>query len=110
MNWEKLAQNRIEEAIAQGEFDDLPGRGQPLNLDEYFSLPPAERAGAALLRNAGVAPPEVELLKSATLLEAALEGCTDPSEQARLRWEIEERKVALALGMERRRCGGTGAD
>ncbi len=106
MSWEKLAHNRIEEAIAQGEFDDLPGRGQPLDLTEYFALPAAERAGAALLKNAAVMPPEIDLLKSAAALEAALDNCVDPAERARLRREIEERKVAFALALERRRRRG----
>ena len=38
MSWEKLAQNRIEEALASSEFEDLPGRGLPLDPDAYFAL------------------------------------------------------------------------
>ena len=60
MNWAKLAEDRVEEAIANGEFKDLPGHGQPLDLAEYFALPATERAGAALLKNANVVPPEVQ--------------------------------------------------
>jgi len=60
MSWEKLAGHRIAEAIAQGEFGDLPGRGQPIDLADYFALSPTERAGVALLKNAGVLPPEIE--------------------------------------------------
>jgi nucleoid-associated protein YgaU len=103
MSWEKLAQNRIEEALAQGEFDDLPGRGQPLNLDEYFALPPTERVGAALLKNANVLPPEAELLKSAARLEAQLTASTDPAERTRLQSALQETRVAFALAMERRK-------
>ena len=72
MNWTKLAESRIEEAIANGEFDDLPGQGQPLDLAEYFAQPAAERAGAALLKNANVIPPEVQLLKEIAELEEAI--------------------------------------
>ena len=104
MSWEKLAQNRIEEAIAQGEFDDLPGRGQPLNLDEYFALSPTERAGAALLKNAGVRPPEVELLQAVARCEAAVAATSDPAERARRDAELQEKRVALALALERRRA------
>jgi hypothetical protein len=102
MNWEKLAQNRIEEAIAQGEFDNLPGRGQPLNLDEYFSLSPSERAGAAMLKNANVLPPEMELLKSIAALEARLAGPLEASERSNFWDELQEKRVAFALAMERR--------
>lgn len=103
MSWEKLAQNRIEEAIASGEFDDLPGRGQPLDLTDYFSRSPAERVGVSLLKNAGVLPPEMELLKLAAGVEEALARCTDPAQRARLNAELQERRVAFAMVMERRR-------
>ena len=103
MNWEKLAQNRIEEAIAQGEFEDLPGRGQPLDLTDYFSRPPAERAGVSLLKNAGVLPLEMELLKRITSLEAALEVCDKAVERRRLQEELQEYRVGYAMAMERRK-------
>ena len=103
MSWEKLAQNRIEEAIAQGEFDDLPGRGQPLQLDEYFALPPSERAGAALLKNASVLPPEMELLRAIAALEASLAEALDAGKRTALLSELQEKRVAFALTMERRR-------
>lgn len=103
MSWEKLAQNRIEEAIASGEFDDLPGRGQPLPLDEYFSLPPSERAGASLLKSANVLPPEMELLKSIAALEASHARCADPTAKSRLFTEMQEKRVAFTMAMERRR-------
>ena len=117
MNWTKLAENRLEEAIANGEFDHLPGKGQPLDLAEYFALPAAERAGAALLKNANVVPPEVQLLKEIAALEEAVHTAERshtshqshsshplPSERLpRLREQLQERRVALALALERRR-------
>src|SRR5690349_8882754 len=78
MNWTKLAEDRIEEAIANGEFDHLPGQGQPLDLAQYFALPAAERAGATLLKNANVVPPEVQLLTEIGELEEAIR----PAEQS----------------------------
>ena len=47
MNWQKLAENRIDEAIALGEFDDLPGRGRPLDLTEYRLQPARAKSGTA---------------------------------------------------------------
>jgi hypothetical protein len=31
---QRLAEHRIEQAIRQGKFDNLPGAGQPVNLDD----------------------------------------------------------------------------
>jgi hypothetical protein len=113
MNWTKLAENRIEEAMANGEFENLPGRGQPLDLAEYFALPPAERAGMALLKSAKILPPEVALLRSIGELEAALalavaalraKGTAENEKRVgAVREELQEKQVALALVMERRR-------
>ena len=67
MSFSRIAENRIREAIERGEFDNLPGSGQPLSLEEYFSTPedvrlahsPArpskERWAAAALLNANCA-------------------------------------------------------
>jgi hypothetical protein len=120
VNWTKLAENRIEEAIANGEFKDLPGHGQPLDLGEYFAQPAAERAGAALLKNANVIPPEVQMLKEIGQLEEAVreaEVAMSPDQPHRsrrtdetpaqrltkLRDQLQEKRVAFALAMERRR-------
>jgi hypothetical protein len=55
-----LAERRIEEAIAEGAFDDLPGAGRPLLLDDDRLVPEELRAAYRLLKNAGFVPPEVE--------------------------------------------------
>jgi hypothetical protein len=103
MSWEKLAQNRIEEAIAQGEFDDLPGRGQPLDLAEYFAQPATERMGVQVLKNANVRPPEVELLKRIAAFEEELAAGLTAEEGQRVQAKLQEARVSFALAMERRR-------
>ena len=53
---------QIHEAQARGDFDNLPGTGKPLNLDENPFL--GDKALAySLLKQNGYAPPEVELAK-----------------------------------------------
>lgn len=49
-----LAERKIEEAIARGEFDNLPGAGRPLDLDDEDPLWPEEvRMARRILKNAG---------------------------------------------------------
>ena len=56
-----LAEHRIEEAIARGEFADLPGAGRPLELDDVDPLLPEElRLAYRILKNAGFSPAEVD--------------------------------------------------
>ena len=52
---EIIAERRIEEAIGRGEFDDLPGAGQPLELADLDpSLPEELRMAYRILKNAGI--------------------------------------------------------
>jgi DnaJ homolog subfamily C member 28 len=53
---------QIQEAQARGEFDNLPGSGKPLNLDDNPFI--GDKAAAySLLKHNGYAPPEIELAK-----------------------------------------------
>jgi hypothetical protein len=48
-----VAERKIEEAAAAGAFDDLPGAGSPLHLEDLSHLPPEMRTAYIVLRNAG---------------------------------------------------------
>ena len=58
-----IAEQRIAEAIANGDFDDLPGSGKPLELDDDSLLPEELRLAYRILKNAGFVPQEIESLK-----------------------------------------------
>jgi hypothetical protein len=57
-----LVERKIQEAMACGEFDDLPGAGRPLELDDDALIPEELRVANRILKNAGVTPPEVKKL------------------------------------------------
>lgn len=65
---DQWAERHILDAQTKGEFDDLPGRGEPLALDDDLHVPPELRAGYRLLKNAGCLPPELEQRKEAVAL------------------------------------------
>jgi hypothetical protein len=69
---DKLIEERIRQAQAEGAFDDLPGQGQPLNLDDDFLVPEELRMVCRVLKNSGYVPPEVEELRQLHQLEAAI--------------------------------------
>lgn len=54
--WENLVERKIREAQEQGEFDDLPGKGRPLDLTENPLADPSLGPAFRMLKNAGVAP------------------------------------------------------
>ena len=61
--WETIAERKIREAMAEGSFDNLNGKGRPLNLEEDPDEDPSLRMAHRLLRNNGFAPPWVEEAK-----------------------------------------------
>lgn len=48
-----IAERKIAEAFARGEFDDLPGAGRSLELDDDTLVPEDLRAAYRILKNAG---------------------------------------------------------
>ena len=100
--WQLIAESRIQEAFERGEFDDLPGAGQPLDLSEYFGTPVRDRMAFSLLKSAGVLPPELELLKEAETLERVLATCRDERRRTRIQQQIQARRTAFSMALERR--------
>ncbi|EJJ0662534.1 DUF1992 domain-containing protein [Cronobacter sakazakii] len=69
---DQWAERHILEAQQKGEFDNLPGTGEPLALDDDSHLFPELRVGYRLLKNAGFLPPELEARKEALMLNDLL--------------------------------------
>jgi len=61
---ESLTEKVIREAIENGEFDNLPGKGEPIDLRENPFEDPDLRMVHRLLRDAGFAPAWIEERKS----------------------------------------------
>jgi DnaJ homolog subfamily C member 28 len=71
-HWESLIEQKIREAMDQGEFDDLSGKGEPIDLTENPFEDPDWRTAHRMLRNAGFAPAWIEERKDIeTEIEAA---------------------------------------
>lgn len=58
-----LIDQLVNEAEQAGLFKDLPGTGKPLELDDDSLVPNEERTAFRMLKNAGFAPPWIELQK-----------------------------------------------
>src|SRR5262249_29373047 len=86
---ERLIEEKIREAMEQGEFDNLPGKGKPLDLAAYFATPDDVRLGYSVLKSAGCVPVEVELQKEIEALKAQLAACEDERKRQALGKEIE---------------------
>lgn len=78
-----IAEQRILEAAARGDFDDLPGTGRPLDLDDDLLVPEDLRMAYRILKNAGYVPPEVQTLKEIGALECLIQSLDDGETRTR---------------------------
>ena len=72
-----LVEERIQEALRRGDFDNLPGAGRPLALDDDSLVPPEVRIAYRILKNAGFVPPEVLERREIAALEESIAGIAD---------------------------------
>jgi hypothetical protein len=75
---DKLVEEKIQRAREEGAFDNLPGKGKPLDLDEDAFIPDDLRLTYKILKNAGCLPPELELRKEIFSLGQMLASVTSP--------------------------------
>ena len=94
---ERLAEQRILEAQRKGEFDDLPGKGKPLALEDYSALPEDLRMAYHVLKNANVLPPEAELLEDIHILEDLLKHVEDKGEKKSLAKSLQWKMIRLDM-------------
>jgi Domain of unknown function (DUF1992) len=93
-----LAEKKLLEAVSRGEFDDLPGAGRPLDLDDDPLIPEDLRLAYRMLKNAGFVPPEVEALNEIAALERlAIGDAKAVKKVALLKARIETRYYEKAL-------------
>ena len=88
---DQWAERHIADAQRNGDFDNLPGQGKPLMLDDDSAVPEELRSGYRLLKNAGCLPPEVEQRKEALALVDLLNGIHKEDE----RYHELSRRLAL---------------
>lgn len=95
--FERIAEQRILEAQRNGEFDNLPGKGKPLHLEDLSSIPEDLRVAYHVLRNAHVLPPEAELLKEIHTLQDLLKYVEDDGERRALAKSLQWKIIRLDM-------------
>ena len=102
MSIESAIEQKIREAMERGEFDDLAGKGKPLDLDAYFNTPEDLRMAYSILKSNDFVPEEVEIFREIAELQRKFETTTDEDERDDLSKRIGERRLSLRLLLERR--------
>ncbi|MCK5307534.1 MAG: DUF1992 domain-containing protein [Zetaproteobacteria bacterium] len=91
---QSIVEERIRKAQEEGMFDNLPGKGKPLRLDDDSRIAPHLRASYRILRNAGILPPEMQLRKEISDLRQLLSEVQCETDASVLVREINEKILA----------------
>jgi hypothetical protein len=84
----RLVEERIQKAQEEGAFDNLPGKGKPLELDDDSTVPQDLRLTFKVLKNAHCLPIEMELRKEIFNLRQLLNAAIDAETRRELRREL----------------------
>ena len=98
---ETIAENRIRAALEEGFFDNLPGKGKPLNLDDDHGVPEDLRLTFKILKNAGCLPIEMELNREIYNLRQLLKTAIDETSRKELRRELNYLILKEAISRNR---------
>ena len=91
----KLAEQRIKDAIEQGEFRELKNMGKPLTFEDETWIPEDLRVVYRVLKNSGCIPPELELRKEVLSLRDLISTIDDDKERLRMIREFNFKLMKL---------------
>jgi len=103
MSFDKIVEAMIKEAQERGEFDNLPGKGRPIDLTAYFETPEDIRVAQLVLKNAGLKSPEIQLLKEIAELKQVFAAIEDQKKKEEIQKQIQEKQIEFRIMMERQK-------
>jgi len=95
--YEKIVEQRIKEAMEKGEFDNLPGKGRPIPLEDDSHVPEDLRLAYKVLKNADCLPPELLEKKEILQMEDMLTMIPDAKERYKLIKKINFKIMKLNM-------------
>jgi hypothetical protein len=97
---------RLRESEASGELRNAPSYGKPLAFNDGYDDTPAElRMAMKILHDAGVAPPEVELMHRLAALRRDAAAATDAERARALSKQASDLEQLIKLRLERLKTG-----
>lgn len=93
----KIAERRILEAMENGEFENLEGRGKPIIFEDETWIPEDLRMAYRFLKNSGCIPPELEMRKEVINMNALINTIDDDKERLKKIRELNFKLLKLNL-------------
>jgi len=91
----RIAEERIQRAISASKFDNLRNAGKPLVFEDETWIPEDLRLAYRILKNSGVAPPELELRGEIVSLRELINALDDDRERLRKIRELNYKLMCL---------------
>lgn len=101
-----MAERKIRQAMEEGRFDNLPGRGRPQKLEDLSHLPDELRLAYIILNNSGYLESQAVELPPSSLREML----SRSSEEAGAAGRIERAKVILGRSRRKASAGKGGRE
>ncbi|GHI00272.1 DnaJ family domain-containing protein [Neobacillus kokaensis] len=98
-----ISEDRIKKAYEDSEFDNLPGYGKPMKLEDLAGIPEELRMAYKLLKNAGYTQEESGLRQELMTIEDLINKCDDSKERANLKKRLNEKLLRYNQLMSKRR-------
>jgi hypothetical protein len=99
--WDEEIARRLQEAAESGELSRAEGYGKPPAADPgWDSTPDALRMPMKILKDAGVAPPEIALFHERARLRTLIEAAAEPDERRELQLRLHQLEQVISLRLE----------
>jgi len=104
-----IAEERIRQAIKDGDFDKLPGEGKPLKLEDLSHIPEELRQAYRILKNTNMITDEQELKRDMATIEELISICTDANEEQRLTEMLTEKRLRFEQLVDKKKMTSSAA-
>jgi hypothetical protein len=96
-SFSRIAEQRIREALENGEFDNLKGQGKPIIFEDETWIPEDLRMAYRFLKNAGCIPPELEERNEVVNLFSLMSTLDDDKEKLKKIRELNFKLLKLNM-------------
>ncbi|USK92742.1 DUF1992 domain-containing protein [Rossellomorea marisflavi] len=98
-----MSEQRIRKAYEDGEFNELPGFGKPMNLNDDAGIPEELKMAHRMMKNAGYSTEEAGLKREMMRIEDLMRTCEDDTEAKALQKDLNEKVLKYNAMLSKKR-------
>ncbi|MFW0778618.1 DUF1992 domain-containing protein [Rossellomorea marisflavi] len=98
-----MSEQRIRKAYEEGEFNELPGLGKPMDLNDDAGIPEELKMAHRMMKNAGYSTEEAGLKQEMMRIEDLIRTCEDDVEAKSLHRELNEKVLKYNAMLSKKR-------